>query len=371
MQRNSKKNEVKSSVIEAAQNKDIAKVLLESAKYTNIVNEENRIKSVNGQKQDSVDEVQPSVFEFLKKLNNEIDDNSTFTFYWELCNFVRCGFFELDVNAKEVEKGFNNFNIEIPHLIKDRFNEIQWRKGYIEKFIDNKRYEWDNSKIEEIEGDIHNDLQLHTFDTVSIIKYLGEMFKVLVDEIKTTEKEIDSIHVEKFYNNEGVFVATKDTINNYFWHSLRGGLDAETTFLRFIKYFENRNKIIVIKKKIQLLSTPPASEEIGQGKVKKEQKGGNRVPPLTKQEHLNVYNRYVKDICQRYKGQQQAKYPKLSDIMRDAISKPNQKSEKQLGRYADDLNQFAEDSDKTLLTYTGQVVRQYCTYNSLNFSWFR
>jgi len=106
-------------------------------------------------------------------------------------------------------------------------------------------------------------------------------------------------------------------------------------------------------------------------KEKGKQNGGNSVTAITKQECLNTYNKYVKDICQRYKGQQQSKYPKLSEIMRDAINKPNQKSEKQLGRYASDLNLIEKGSDKTLLTYTGQVVRQYCIDNSLNFSWFK
>jgi hypothetical protein len=119
------------------------------------------------------------------------------------------------------------------------------------------------------------------------------------------------------------------------------------------------------------LSTPPAPKEIGSGKKEKEQNGGNRVTQLYKQEQLDIFKKYVKDICQRYKGQQSVNYPKLSEVMRDAISGSKLKSEKTLGRYAKDLNQFLEGENNTLLTYTGQVVRQYCTDNSLIFSWFK
>jgi hypothetical protein len=154
---------------------------------------------------------------------------------------------------------------------------------------------------------------------------------------------------------------TSEIMINFYKTSLRCTEDIEF-------YAGTRERLINLLNEI---STPPAPKEIEQGKVKKEQKGGNRVIPLTKQDRINTYSKYVKDICQRYNGQQSINYPKISDVMKDAISKPNQKSERQLGRDASDLNLIEEGSDKTLLTYTGQVVRQYCIDNSLNFSWFK
>ena len=127
--------------------------------------------------------------------------------------------------------------------------------------------------------------------------------------------------------------------------------------LEFCKQYADK-----LERKDLQISSP---KEIRQGKVKKIQTGGNRVTPLKKQLQIDIFKNAVTELCNQNRGKAKIDRLNLSQITNRALSARGIDSYKTLDRYIISLN-----LGRTHNQYSGQLVRQYCTDNSLNINYF-
>lgn len=110
----------------------------------------------------------------------------------------------------------------------------------------------------------------------------------------------------------------------------------------------------------------PAVAIVGErGKVKREQQGGNNVDPLERQEQTDIFKRAIIELCNQNRGKAKNIRFNLSQIINLALSTKGIKSYKTLDRYIKESN-----LGTTHIQYSRQLVRQYCTNNSLNINYF-
>lgn len=155
-----------------------------------------------------------------------------------------------------LEKQFKAFEIDIPEWVKNCFDEIVLRTSFIEKFLGEKQYKWNQKQIREYKEELEQELQEFTLNTsTSRTEYLKEKFNSTSKEIKKTESHFRKVYkydISQFYKNH-LFKADKEDLNSlYFYAEKEMGTINEVWNIHKLlkKYFDLKNQLPIIKEVI-------------------------------------------------------------------------------------------------------------------------
>lgn len=211
------------------------------------------------------------VLEAIQQRNPKADLHG---FFYHL-GFLRTNGTLFDLREKEyLEKQFEAFEIDVPEWVKNCFDEIDLRTSFVDKFLNEKQYEWKQKQVKEYKEELEQELQEFTLNTsTSRSEFLKEKFNSNSEEIKQTESRFWKVYkydVSQFYKNYQ-FKATKEDLNNLFFHSEKeiGTINEIWNIHKLLKkYFDSKNQLRILKEVISFnfpqvqKKTKPVEENI-------------------------------------------------------------------------------------------------------------
>ena len=129
--------------------------------------------------------------------------------------------FHYSHHAVSLIESFKKLELSIPHFIIECQKEVIQREVFIKAYFEKEKYKWSKSQREDFLSDIQKEAKNHSFDQKSGKEYLKKEFKESIKEVRKIEEEINKrfgYHVRGFFDGE-VFRATKEDLNEYFYHS--------------------------------------------------------------------------------------------------------------------------------------------------------
>src|ERR1035437_573823 len=111
--------------------------------------------------------------------------NSNVDIDWFVENLRRLrlwGTFDNIDSAKDAIKNFEELKIDLPEYVKNCCSEIETRTKYINKLIDEKKYQWSQDEINNYTNKLNKELVANTYDSDNEDKYIKENFDKIVKE---------------------------------------------------------------------------------------------------------------------------------------------------------------------------------------------
>ncbi len=198
----------------------------------------------------------------LLKLFAEMTNESEFDFSWFIVNLSRLrihGAFPSIEAAKDAIAGFQTLKVNVPQYVINCQNELIARIKFVKKIVSEKLYLWNEDRIMQYEAWLSNQIAAYAFDRTSEVKFLTEQFDKAVKEIKETEVKIEREYRYYFSVYQGEkFTANEEDLNDFFFHCEGEKVNCSefrVIFLALYPYFDNHNKISILKKLIADPST--------------------------------------------------------------------------------------------------------------------